>query len=117
MSRGVVPGDVYRADAAMNERVGALGAGAGVDVETTHGRPPALPADGARMMYADLWEEQEARHVFCSLVFSYTGCGQGALMDILASMCEHAAGIGALTERQRWDSAAPGLGDLRAGDA
>jgi hypothetical protein len=102
-SRGVVAGDVYRADETMNERVGALGEGQGVDFEASHTRPPLLDFERVQMMMADLWEPLEARQVFMALVHSYTGCHAGTFMDILVSLAEHAGAIGVFTERQRWD--------------
>lgn len=108
-SRGVVPGDMFRANDEWNDIIGALGKGSGADVDTP-GEMPTLRQDLVRAAHASLWTEVEAIEVFADLVANYTGCiHPGFFRDTLMSMCGHAGAIAVLTERQRWDGDAMGV--------
>lgn len=99
-SRGVVFGDVNRANEAWNERLEAVGEGAGVDPEGV----TVIQTDVAEFMQGDIWDEAEARGVYADLVHSYTGITvAGPLLELLLGLVMHAGAIGVLTERQRWD--------------
>lgn len=102
--RGVLLGDVSRANDQWNERIGAAGAGAGLETETA-GQPANLPARMARAMADDLFDAAESKLVMSDLVFNYTTMTGGEIGSILLSMAAHALAIGVLTERQRWEDA------------
>lgn len=93
-SRGVVPGDVMRANDAYNERLEAL----------REGTFDAVSVEMAAMTTADLADTTEVVHVSKDLVHSYTGVTEpGPFGQVLSAMACHALAIGVLTERQRHD--------------
>jgi hypothetical protein len=101
-SRGVVPGDVSRADAVWNERVGAA-TGA---VPEAPGELSQVPRAALSLMAADLFSEEETQEWASDLVHSYTTMHGGLMFDILMVLAAHALAVGVLTERQRWDGGA-----------
>lgn len=106
-SRGVVFGDFHRANKEWNARIEAAGEGAGVDVDHA-AFPQNMPRDVVMMLLADLFDPVETRMVLADLVESYTGTTTGTIFEIYMSMCAHAAALGVMTERPRWDAPEPG---------
>lgn len=101
-SRGVVFGDLFRANDEFNGRVGAAAPdtdGPGVVSEISGGT--------GGMMHADLFDPLEAAALMGDLVRNYTSMTGGMIYDATRSMATHAAAIGVLTERQRWETTAP----------
>lgn len=107
-SRGVVPGDVMRASDGYNDRIGAAGAGLGVDVETP-GEPATITTSVHSLMTADLYEPLEALKVLGDLIYSYIGnfetreAERTVSGETLVGLLLHVLAVGVFTERQRWD--------------
>lgn len=93
-----------RADREWDERLGAAGEGAGVDVGRGQGHTSEISDDAAVMLHADLFDPAESMEVMGRLVHNYTSMTQGPLFEILRSMGAHALALGVLTERQRWET-------------
>jgi hypothetical protein len=111
-SRGVMLGDVSRANDAWNERIGAAGAGAGVDTEVP-GTPGTLSSETTRAMADDLFDAGESKLIMGDLVHSYTTMTGGVIGEMLLSMAGHALAIGVLTERQRWEGEGMSVPDAK----
>lgn len=104
VSRGVLLGDVHRADTAWNERIGAAGEGSGIDVEA--GRPVTAPGAVIGMLVADLFDQAESKMIVAGTLFAYTGVSlefSNDFSETLVSYGGHMLAVGVLTERQRWE--------------
>lgn len=105
-SRGVVFGDVNRANEAWNERLQALAEHKGIDLGTP-GAVGEIGDDVSGFLQGDIWDKGEAELVLADLVHSYTGITvKGPLLELLLGLALHAGAIGVLTERQRWETTA-----------
>jgi hypothetical protein len=107
-SRGVVFGDVMRANDAYNDRIDALREGAGGEISV----------DMASMTTADLADTGEVVQVCGDLVQSYTGITEPTPFGrALTALACHSLAIGVLTERQRHEDGGVGVRETRLADA
>lgn len=96
----MVFGDVERANDAWNDRLQAVGEGAGVDTD----RHALIGDETTAMLHADLWDAGEAEQVLGSLMTGYTGITRrGPMGEVLLGMVMHASAVGVLIERQRYE--------------
>lgn len=108
-SRGVVFGDVMRANDFWNDRLAAVGESKGVDLDVDSA---TIGEAESSMLSGDLFDASEAHSIVKMLVRNYTGViDDGPVSVQLLSCAIHAMSIGVLVERQRWDTTDIGPGD------